>query len=264
METGQTKLEKLRAKHRENMRLYRERIRNDPERLAAYQAQRRIKRKQEWAELKKDPEKYKRVHLNKLEWSRKKYNKIKQNNPELHAKNLKRKLLYRKRMIKRLGEVYRKYDCDNHKDKRRVMAEVTLDDIEKLKETFLVTLEKSAFIGITSQHLGISERRVKRWMSSDPDFAERVREVQAHTAERVGLALIAKALTDGDTTAQIFICKTLGRSLGFDEKQPTVNINVGEQAGIDISGLTLDEKDQLLQLIRKTKVESEHNVLDVE
>jgi hypothetical protein len=131
--------------------------------------------------------------------------------------------------------------------------QMSKDEIKDLKRRFLETLEKSAFIGITAKHLDITEKRVYGWMQRDPEFANAVRAAQARTAERVGLALITKALVDNDTSAQIFVCKTLGRPLGFDEKQPVVNINVGTQPDFDTSGLSLEEKEQLLQLLRKSK-----------
>ncbi|MDR2170577.1 MAG: hypothetical protein LBP59_10580 [Planctomycetaceae bacterium] len=246
------------------MRLYRERLRNDPVRWAAYQELRKKQRKKEYANLKANPKKYQEYHKAKLEWDRQNKAKMKQNDPVRYKAYLAKKRVRNRRRIERLGKVYREYDANMHKDKRWVMSDVTLEDIAELKEKFLATLEKSAFIGITAQHLGLNERRVKRWMASDPEFAERVREVQSHTAERVGLALIAKAMHEGDTSAQIFICKTLGRSLGFDEKQPMVNINVGNQSDFDMTGLSIEEKDQLLQLLRKSKSKgSDNNVIDV-
>jgi hypothetical protein len=127
------------------------------------------------------------------------------------------------------------------------------DEIRELKRRFLEALEKSAFIGLTAKYLDISETRVHNWMRNDPKFANDVRAAQARTAERVGLALISKALTENDTSAQIFICKTLGRSLGFDEKQPVVNINMTNQSEMDLSGLSLEEKEQFLLLLRKSK-----------
>ena len=55
----------------------------------------------------------------------------------------------------------------------------------------------------------------------------------------------------------IFLCKTLGKNLGFDEKYPAVNINVGNQADFDVSGLSLEEREQLLALVRKSKQQKE-------
>jgi hypothetical protein len=101
--------------------------------------------------------------------------------------------------------------------------------------------------------MGLKETMIYRWMRDDVEFATDVRNAQGRTAERVGLALISKALNDKDTQAMIFICKTLGRSIGFDEKAPVVNINVGNQPEINMDGLSADEQVQLLNLIRKSK-----------
>jgi hypothetical protein len=136
------------------------------------------------------------------------------------------------------------------------------EEIQELKRRFLDALEKSAFIGITAKHLDLTESRVYGWMQKDPEFANAVRAAQARMAERVGLALISKALTENDTTAQIFICKTLGRSLGFDEKQPVVNINMGTQPDLDVSNLSFEEKENLLHLLRKSR-QGEQEAIDV-
>jgi len=134
------------------------------------------------------------------------------------------------------------------------------EERETLKKKFLEVLETSAFIGITAKHLEIPASRVYGWMRDDPDFAESVHAAQGRTAERVGLALISKALNENDTQAQIFICKTLGKSLGFDEKNPVVNINVGSNT-LDVTSLGDYEQKQMLTFIKKSKGET---IIDVD
>jgi hypothetical protein len=166
------------------------------------------------------------------------------------------------------AEKCRQYDRKRYLRGRTVEAfkkQLTKNEIKDLKRRFIETIEKSAFIGITAKHLGITESRAYYWMQKDAEFANAVKAAQARTAERVGLALISKALTENDTSAQIFICKTLGKSLGFDEKQPIVNINMNNQPDMDLSGLTLEEKEQFLNLLRKSKQSKqiEQDTIDV-
>ena len=130
---------------------------------------------------------------------------------------------------------------------------IAKEDMAELKSQFVKTIAKSAFIGITANHLGIKESTIYRWMRDDREFAAEVRNAQSRQAEEIGLILINKAKEDKDTQALIFLCKTLGKNLGFDEKAPAVNININSQADFDMSGLSMSDREQLLALIRKSK-----------
>ena len=121
------------------------------------------------------------------------------------------------------------------------------------KTRFVAAIEKSAFIGITAKALGLREFIVYKWMMDDPEFANEVRHAQSRHAEEIGRILIDKAKTEKDTQSLIFLCKTLGKNLGFDEKMPAVNINIGNQADFNVSGLSIEDREQLLTLIRKSK-----------
>ena len=90
-------------------------------------------------------------------------------------------------------------------------------------------------------------------MMDSPEFANEVRHAQSRHAEEIGRILIDKAKTEKDTQSLIFLCKTLGKNLGFDEKMPAVNINIGSQADFNVSGLSIEDREQLLTLIRKSK-----------
>ena len=134
---------------------------------------------------------------------------------------------------------------------------VARENMAEFKAQFVDLIERSAFIGVTANSLGLRESLVYQWMRDDPEFAENVRHAQSRRAEIIGLTAINKALEEKDTQLLIFLCKTLGKNLGFDEKYPAVNINVGNQADFDVSGLSLEEREQLLALVRKSKQQKE-------
>ena len=127
------------------------------------------------------------------------------------------------------------------------------DNLAEFKAQFVATVEKTAFIGISAKSLGIKGSLVYEWMRDDPEFANEVRHAQSRHAEEIGRILIDKAKTEKDTQSLIFLCKTLGKNLGFDEKMPAVNINIGSQADFNVSGLSIEDREQLLTLIRKSK-----------
>ena len=130
---------------------------------------------------------------------------------------------------------------------------IAKEDMVELKAQFVKTIETAAFIGITAKSMGLKESTIYKWMRDDREFAAAVRHAQTRQAERIGLTLINKAIEEKDTQALIFLCKTLGKNLGFDEKMPSVNISIGTQPGFDVSGLSMEEREQLLALVRKSK-----------
>ena len=133
-----------------------------------------------------------------------------------------------------------------------------------MKAKFVEIVEKAAFIGITAQSLGLKESTIYRWMRDDHEFAAEVRYAQSRHAETLGLIAINKAKEEKDSQLLIFLCKTLGKNLGFDEKAPFVNINIGNQPDFDMSNLSMEKREQLLALIREAKqkdaIESEPQV----
>jgi hypothetical protein len=142
------------------------------------------------------------------------------------------------------------------------------ENIVEMKAKFVEIIEKAAFIGITAQSLGLKESTIYRWMRGDPEFAAEVRHAQSRHAETLGLIAINKAKEEKDTQLLIFLCKTLGKNLGFDEKAPFVNINIGNSGDFDMSGLSTEKQEQLLALLREAKqkdsIESGKNVPIIE
>jgi hypothetical protein len=231
---------------------YRERYKNDPLYIARCRWSDRKKYEKIKERLKNDPEFAERFRLRSKRNKETYQEKI--NSDPIVAQERLTLLRLRKRAERR-----------NNRSIKAYKKQMTKDEIKDLKRRFLEAIEKSAFIGITAKYLGITEGRVYGWMQKDIEFANAVRAAKARTADRVGLALINKALTENDTSAQIFICKTLGRSLGFDEKQPVVNINMNTQPDMDLSELSLEEKDQLLNLLRKSKSKQiEQGTIDIQ
>jgi hypothetical protein len=207
-----------------------------------------------------DPEKAERMYDTRRRW---------------RLQNAKKYKEYKKRCRENLKEKrFNEYQqqCDHAVQHRKQWRRATRtvedymkqrlpEEIKELKRRFVETIEKSAFIGITAKHLDISETRVYSWMKSDPKFELAVRNAQQRVAEKVGLTLINKAIQTEDTQALIFLCRTLGRNLGFDEKAPVVNINMGkEDSQLNLQRLSLDEKENLLCLLRKTQ-QSESEVV---
>jgi hypothetical protein len=240
---------------REHTREYCRRLRQDPE----FYAKQLEKNRQYYKNARNNSEKLEKMRTTRGRWRKE--------HPDEHK-------IYKKRHLKKLQqtdpekyETQCKYAVAFRKQWRRrnrtveqYMKQLLPEEIKELKRRFIDTIEKSAFIGITAKHLEIPETRVYCWMKNDPEFETAVRNAQQRVAEKVGLTLINKALQTEDTQALIFLCRTLGRNLGFDEKQPIVNINMSSQPNMDLSGLSLEEKDQLLSLLRKTKQET----IDVE
>jgi hypothetical protein len=86
------------------------------------------------------------------------------------------------------------------------------------------------------------------WLDTDAQFAFDYKQTKTLLAERLGETLIAKAF-DGDMRALIFCCRTLGRTIGFDDRDTAVNINVDNRTpAIDIASLSKEERQQVAAL----------------
>jgi hypothetical protein len=233
---------------RKHTREYCRRLRQDPE----FYAKQLEKNRQYYQNARNDPEKLKKMLLRQHRWSKnnsdkwrlykkRRLEKLRRTNPEKYNKEREHYVEYKKQWRRRCRTI------------EQYMKQLLPEEIKELKRRFVETIEKSAFIGITAKHLEIPESRVYSWMRNDEEFETAVRNAQQRVAEKVGLTLINKAIQTEDTQALIFLCRTLGRNLGFDEKQPMVNINVRQDPQVDLKRLTLDEKENLLQLLRKTQ-----------
>jgi hypothetical protein len=138
----------------------------------------------------------------------------------------------------------------NYNNVDEVLAE---ENQTEFKAKFIDAIGHAVFIGSAAKMLGIRASTIYKWMRDDPAFAHDVRHAQALHAEDIGQIAIKKAKEEKDTPLLIFLCKTLGKNLGFDEKMPAVNISIGSQTDFDMSGLSIEDREQLLTLIRKSK-----------
>lgn len=68
---------------------------------------------------------------------------------------------------------------------------------------------------------GVSRATVYRWLAADSAFKEAFGEIQETRFDEIEAALHKKAVTDCDTTALIFLCKTLLKKRGYIESSKT-------------------------------------------
>lgn len=134
------------------------------------------------------------------------------------------------------------------------------DKTKKTKPKIQIDLSKVEALaanGLTQQQiadsLGISERTLYNSKRDNADFAEAIKRGRAK-----GIAVVTNKLMEqcknGNTTAIIFFLKT---QAGW--KETTVNEHTGKvisqiekKETLDLSGLTLDELEQLETLINKS------------
>lgn len=99
---------------------------------------------------------------------------------------------------------------------------------KKTKKTSAPVTAKNRFLRsfIESQTFNISEsckaavigrRTFYNWLESDSDFSSKFEELKESRDDAIEAALFSKAVTDKDTTALIFLCKTLLKNKGYVE-----------------------------------------------
>lgn len=126
------------------------------------------------------------------------------------------------------------------------------EKIVRLKKKFLETLEKTHFLNLTCNFLGLKEAMVKTWLHTDPAFAEQFSATQKRFGERVAHQTLVKAM-EGDFGAQMYVLKQFGDSVQFIESDvvgPTVAQGDGS---MNIDNLSLEEQETLLRLMRKAQ-----------
>lgn len=126
-------------------------------------------------------------------------------------------------------------------------------------ELDLKQVETLAANGLTQQQiadaLGISARTLYNQKKLNADFAEAIKKGKAK-----GIAIVTNKLMEqakeGNTTAIIFFLKT---QAGWKERQEIdvkSNVRVEQKAELDLSGLNLEELDQLEALLGKCNPQS--------
>ena len=93
------------------------------------------------------------------------------------------------------------------------------------KEAFLDALEKS--MGIMTQAaktLGINRVTAYQWMKKDPEFADKVEEIQNLVLDFTESKLY-ELIEEKNPTAIIFLLKTKGRDRGYVERHEIGGVN---------------------------------------
>ena len=89
---------------------------------------------------------------------------------------------------------------------------------DKRKEDFLKAFNAGYGIILTAcEAVNISRSTYYKWMREDPEFKEKVEEIQESQVDFVESKLI-KAIEANDTTAIIFYLKTKGKKRGYSDK----------------------------------------------
>lgn len=126
----------------------------------------------------------------------------------------------------------------------------TKEKVARDKKQFLAALTKLHWVSLTCETLGMEEKVVQVWMHTDFDFAAKVRTTQIRMAQRIGHAMLKKALTQDDIGAQMYLIKQFGKTLQWTE-QDMVADAPATTSGLDVSKLSVEEQETLLRLMRK-------------
>lgn len=94
--------------------------------------------------------------------------------------------------------------------------------------------KKDAFLEVLEKHLGIISQATKKmdidrttpykWMRDDPEFAEKVQEIQNLVLDFTESKLY-ELIRDGNPTAIIFMLKTKGKDRGYIERREITGMN---------------------------------------
>ena len=129
----------------------------------------------------------------------------------------------------------------------------THEKIVRLKKKFLETLEKTHFLNLTCNFLGLKESMVKTWLHTDPDFAEQFNATQKRFGERIAHQTLVKAM-EGDFGAQMYVLKQFGDSVQFIESDVVGPTAAQSYGSMNIDNLSVEEQETLLRLMRKAQV----------
>ena len=115
------------------------------------------------------------------------------------------------------------------------------------------------------EKVGIDKRQLDTWVSTDPDFADLVKEIQWHKQNFFEEALV-KLVASGDTSAILFANRGLNRDRGYG-KEETVRHHpsgsIEHRSVLDLSELELSQacRIEIAQAIRKRDEELEQRRL---
>lgn len=98
---------------------------------------------------------------------------------------------------------------------------------EKEKKMFIDMFKSSLCnISMTCKHLKLNRLTFYNWYNKDEEFRRYIEEAREERIDFIENALFKK-IKEGDTTAIIFACKTLGKKRGYVERSEIdANLNV--------------------------------------
>lgn len=140
---------------------------------------------------------------------------------------------------------------DPTNSKGRAIADKTkMEETAKKKATFLEIFERSMCIVATScKHAGISRQLFYDWCKNDPEFAERVSDVE-ELQKDFGEAALLKRIKEGDSKMIRFYAETRLKDRGYTKKH---ELDIKHVDDLDLSALTNDELQVYSSLLEKMK-----------
>lgn len=117
----------------------------------------------------------------------------------------------------------------------------TKTDIKK--RNMISALEKT--LGVVTkacQIVGINRSMHYEWMNNDPDYKEKVIEVENITLD-FAESQLHKQIKDGNTSATIFFLKTKGKNRGYIERQEVVDLSEKEPIIVEIIRKNVSNED---------------------
>lgn len=105
------------------------------------------------------------------------------------------------------------------KTKQRAATDQAINSrVEEDKQTFLSVFEKKAAnVSAAAAACNITRRTFYYWKENDPEFAEKVKEIEDSLLDFAESKLLEK-VQEGDLTAIIFTLKTKGKDRGYVER----------------------------------------------
>lgn len=166
------------------------------------------------------------------------------------------------RLSPELREIWQQI-CHWHRKRNGVsQIEMILSDHGKIvrQQLFLYALCVSAFsASVACQRVNITKRTLDEWISSDPNFAELVEELQWHKGNFFEESLV-RLVKEGNPAAILFANKTFNSARGYGARM-SVDVNHSGSVlhgVVDLSELipflTEPCKLELLEAIRKREV----------
>jgi hypothetical protein len=131
----------------------------------------------------------------------------------------------------------------------------TKEQVARQKKHFLSVLEKVHFVEISAQTCNLSDKMVRNWMRSDPEFADGVYAAQLRMGQRIQHALIMKAVGEGDVGAMMYLAKEFKGHIPWFDQSATDRAQ--STSDMDISKLSTAEQETLLHLLRKVNEDND-------